>query len=99
MKELQRMHSATVPGGSRSTSWTRPQVSHAMTDSAIRLPVQSACLPSCIFRRMRYELHYWPSIQGRGEFVRLALEDAGAPYRDVCRESTRTPQDPQAFAP
>ena len=48
---------------------------------------------------MRYELHYWPSIQGRGEFVRLALEDAGAPYRDVCRESTRTPQDPQAFAP
>ena len=29
---------------------------------------------------MRYELYYWPSIQGRGEFVRLALEDAGAPY-------------------
>jgi len=27
---------------------------------------------------MRYELYYWPSIQGRGEFVRLALEDAGA---------------------
>jgi glutathione S-transferase len=34
---------------------------------------------------MRYELYYWPSIQGRGEFVRLALEDAGADYRDVCR--------------
>lgn len=32
---------------------------------------------------MRYELHYWPSIQGRGEFVRLALEEAGAPYLDV----------------
>jgi glutathione S-transferase len=32
------------------------------------------------------ELFYWPSIQGRGEFVRLALEDAGAPYRDVARE-------------
>ena len=29
---------------------------------------------------MRYELYYWPSIQGRGEFVRLALEDAGAAY-------------------
>ena len=28
---------------------------------------------------MRYQLFYWPSIQGRGEFVRLALEDAGAP--------------------
>ncbi len=33
----------------------------------------------------RYELYYWPSIQGRGEFVRLALEAAGAPYVDVAR--------------
>lgn len=48
---------------------------------------------------MRYELHYWPSIQGRGEFVRLALEDAGADYRDVCRETERMPEHPQAFAP
>jgi glutathione S-transferase len=32
-----------------------------------------------------YELFYWPSIQGRGEFVRLALEAAGAPYLDVAR--------------
>jgi glutathione S-transferase len=32
-----------------------------------------------------YELFYWPSIQGRGEFVRLALEDAGAAYEDVAR--------------
>ena len=32
---------------------------------------------------MRYELHYWPGIPGRGEFVRLALEDAGADYVDV----------------
>lgn len=35
---------------------------------------------------MRYELYYWTSIQGRGEFVRLALEDAGADYVDVCRK-------------
>src|SRR5437667_4701133 len=35
---------------------------------------------------MRYELYYWPDIQGRGEFVRLALEEAGAPYVDVARE-------------
>ena len=35
---------------------------------------------------MAYELFYWPSIQGRGEFVRLALEAAGAPYVDVARE-------------
>ena len=34
---------------------------------------------------MRYELYYWPGIQGRGEFVRLALEDAGAAYTDVAR--------------
>jgi glutathione S-transferase len=35
---------------------------------------------------MTYELYYWPEIQGRGEFIRLAFEDAGAPYRDVARE-------------
>jgi glutathione S-transferase len=35
---------------------------------------------------MRYELYYWPSIQGRGEFVRLALEEAGAAYVDVARK-------------
>jgi glutathione S-transferase len=32
-----------------------------------------------------YELYYWPEIPGRGEFVRLVLEDAGAPYVDVAR--------------
>ena len=34
---------------------------------------------------MRYQLYYWPHIQGRGEFVRLALEEAGAAYTDVAR--------------
>jgi glutathione S-transferase len=34
---------------------------------------------------MAYQLHYWPGIQGRGEFVRLALEAAGAAYVDVAR--------------
>jgi glutathione S-transferase len=34
-----------------------------------------------------YELYYWPTIQGRGEFIRLALEDAGASYIDVARLS------------
>src|SRR6266508_3633602 len=34
---------------------------------------------------MRYEFYYWPTIQGRGEFVRLALEEAGADYVDVAR--------------
>ncbi len=38
---------------------------------------------------MRYELFYWPGIQGRGEFIRLALEAAGAEYDDVARMSGR----------
>lgn len=37
-------------------------------------------------KRITYQLYYWPEIQGRGEFVRLALEDAGADYVDVARE-------------
>jgi len=36
---------------------------------------------------MTYQLYYWPTIQGRGEFVRLALEEVGARYRDVAREA------------
>ncbi len=38
---------------------------------------------------MRYELYYWPGIQGRGEFVRLALEEAGADYVDVAQQPER----------
>lgn len=38
---------------------------------------------------MRYELYYWPGIQGRGEFVRLALEAAAADYVDVARMPER----------
>jgi glutathione S-transferase len=40
---------------------------------------------------MRYELYYWPGIQGRGEFVRLALEEAAADYIDVGRKRGRKP--------
>jgi glutathione S-transferase len=36
----------------------------------------------------KYELHYWPTIQGRGEFVRLALEYAGLQYDDIARGPT-----------
>jgi glutathione S-transferase len=36
---------------------------------------------------MAYELYYWPNIQGRGEFIRLALEEAGADYVDVARKT------------
>jgi len=38
---------------------------------------------------MRYELYYWPGIQGRGEFIRLALEEGDADYIDVARRSER----------
>ena len=38
---------------------------------------------------MRYELYYWPGIQGRGEFIRLALEEGAARYVDVARLSKR----------
>src|SRR3984893_1489030 len=38
---------------------------------------------------MRYELYYWPTIQGRGEFVRLALEELGESYVDVARKPNR----------
>ena len=57
---------------------------------------------------MRYQFYYWPTIQGRGEFVRLALEAAGADYVDVARERDpsmgiaamrRRLDDPQASRP
>jgi glutathione S-transferase len=58
---------------------------------------------------MTYQLYYWPGLQGRGEFVRLALEDAGAPYEDVARGGKQGmaamtgllagAPDPAAFAP
>src|SRR5882757_8037083 len=39
---------------------------------------------------MHYQLYYWPTIQGRGEYVRLALEEAGAGYTDVARDGNGT---------
>jgi glutathione S-transferase len=60
-------------------------------------------------RTMKYELFYWPGIQGRGEYVRLALEEAGADYIDVARRKggeqrmmammTNGRCDPPPFAP
>lgn len=45
---------------------------------------------------MRYELYYWPEIQGRGEYIRLALEAGGADYVDVAR-GTRKGQGVEAM--
>ena len=47
---------------------------------------------------MAYHLHYWPGIQGRGEFVRLALEAAGAPYVDIARGDEPAGQGMAAMA-
>jgi glutathione S-transferase len=46
---------------------------------------------------MAYQLHYWPTIQGRGDFVRLALEAAGAPYVDVARGDEASGQGMRAM--
>ncbi|MQB41429.1 glutathione S-transferase [Rhizobium sp. ICMP 5592] len=46
---------------------------------------------------MAYELYYWDGIQGRGEFVRLALEEAGADYIDVARGPTSEGQGMRAM--
>ena len=43
---------------------------------------------------MHYELYYWTGLQGRGEFVRLALEDAGAGYTDMARVHGDSVMDP-----
>lgn len=32
-----------------------------------------------------YELIYWPGLQGRGEFIRLAFEEAGVAYEDLAQ--------------
>jgi len=45
-----------------------------------------------------YELFYWPGIQGRGEFVRLALEAAAVPYLDVARLPPGRGRGPGALA-
>ena len=51
----------------------------------IHLPVPPAWRSQAKGFPMTYELFYWDGIAGRGEFVRLALEQAGADYIDVVR--------------
>jgi len=47
---------------------------------------------------VKYKLYYWAEIQGRGEFIRLALEDAGAQYLDVLRGTDRYSMPKTVFA-
>lgn len=53
--------------------------------AAKKIAAKTRARPSAKRAEPTYELYYWPTIQGRGEFVRLALEDAGASYVDVAR--------------
>jgi len=46
---------------------------------------------------MAYELYYWNGLQGRGEFVRLALEEAQAPYIDIARGAEEDGQGQSAM--
>jgi glutathione S-transferase len=46
---------------------------------------------------MRFELYYWPTIQGRGEYVRLALEQGGVKYIDVARRTESSGMGVQAM--
>ena len=97
------MHSAAVPG--REGLHVLDQAAGVAGNDRLlgHLACRANCMPtptaSCTFRRMRYELYYWPSIQGRGEFVRLALEDAGARTGTCAADRAACPRTAPAFAP
>src|SRR5580765_7611568 len=81
--EPQRGHSCRSPGRGASTCCTRPQVWQQTMSSRgpIRWGLLAKRIPAHLPRegRMAYELYYWPMIQGRGEFVRLAFEFSRTP--------------------
>src|ERR1700730_3629329 len=89
-------HRRFMPGRifAASGSDSNAALSRAQTrgkpDSAWRRATLDCALYCTQEMPMRYELYYWPSIQGRGEFVRLALEEAAADYVDVAREKGGT---------
>ena len=88
--ETRSTQSTGLPIGSESR--IAPARSRTSGDILAMLPVLGPAegrtrVPGMTEGLMRYQLFYWPGIQGRGEFVRLALEDAGAAYDDVARKS------------
>jgi glutathione S-transferase len=81
-------HCAGLPGSSRCRVSADLQGGARSATSRSSISVDSGWivrLTSHMFGAVTYELYYWPEIQGRGEFVRLALEAAAAPYVDVAR--------------
>src|SRR5581483_12411288 len=96
---MRRRASAAASNGARASRsapplWA-PTPSAHLARTRRGLAPQPKSLPAAVRRgklpaqpgggAMRYELYYWPEIQGRGEFVRLALEEGGARYVDVAR--------------
>jgi len=71
--------------GAEPTTAGRPRAPRALVAPAAIASTLGAEAPMTT----PYELYYWPEIPGRGEFVRLVLEDAGAPYVDVARRPRR----------
>ena len=64
----------------RSSANARPIISlHASTEMTFSAAKRQ--------HNSLYELFYWPGIPGRGEHIRLAFEEAGVPYKDVCNET------------
>ena len=70
-----------VPAADRSGS----RATRRPRDRSIRSFASTSPIPSSMARMAEFQLIYWPGLQGRGEYVRLAFEDAGVPYEDVAR--------------
>src|SRR5690554_1539745 len=80
-------HSGESRNPSRTARRSLPRPNAEPRPSHRRAPVLDLAAATTTGRiAMAYELYYWPEIEGRGEFVRLALEEAGADYVDVARE-------------
>src|SRR5574337_1142156 len=76
---------SSPPPTSTTSRWCSPGCGTSGIESR-RAKAQARHPPLTREVVMNYQLFYWSGVQGRGEFVRLALEDAGASYVDVARE-------------
>src|SRR5882724_4246667 len=70
-----------------------PAIAHLRYGPSDHLGMTESGIISCAYSQgvagfpMKYELYYWAEIQGRGEYIRLALEEASADYADVARSA------------
>lgn len=71
-------------GGATATATAAPR--HRATNTTMAAASAAADAPSSSSSSSAWKLYYWPTIKGRGEYVRLAFEEAGVPYSDVAAE-------------